>query len=134
MARKEQHGKAAKRGKAAERADEAAATAAPRKATRRGGRREQAPDLGADHLSSLLAAEQDRAEPLARHGRARERPQALTAGPHKAPGRRTTRAADMADPLSSDPEDGTPQADKYGDFALDEQVRLLNLLSLSMCR
>ena len=66
MACKRQHGKAAKRGKAAEQADEAAATAAPRKATRRGGRREQAPDLEADHLSSLLAAEQDRAEPLAR--------------------------------------------------------------------
>ena len=67
MARKGQHGKAAKR------ADEAAATAAPRKAIRRGGRREQTPDLEADHLSSLLTAEQDRAEPLVRHGRARAR-------------------------------------------------------------
>ena len=100
MARKGQHGKAAKR------ADEAAAT----------------------------TAEQDRAEPLVRHGRARERPQALTAGPHTAPGRQTTRAADMADPLLSDPEDRTPQPDRYGDFAMDEQVSLLNLLSLSMCR
>ena len=68
MARKGQHGKAAKRGKAAERADEAAAIAAPRKATRRGGRREQAPDLEANHLSSRLAAEQDCAELLAQHG------------------------------------------------------------------
>ena len=133
MPPKTKRGKATKRGTAEEQANEAAATAAPRKATRRGGRHDQAPDLEADNLSSLLAAEQDRAEPLARHGRARERLQALTAGPHTAPRRRTTQAADMADPLLWDPEDVTPQADKYGDFAMDEQVSLLNLLGLSMC-
>ena len=39
----------------------------------------------------------------------------------------------MVDPLLSDPEDGTPRANKCSDFEMDEQVSLLDRLGLSMC-
>ena len=122
-----------KQGKAAKRVAEAAGTAPPPKATRRGGRREQASNVNGEHLSDLLAAEHDRAEPPPRQGRAREKSQAPTATRRAAPARRAPQAEDFADKFLYDPEEETPRADKYGDFAPDEQVRLLNLLSLSMC-
>ena len=122
-----------KQGKTAKRVAEAVETAPPPKATRRRGRREQASNVDGEHLSDLLAAEHDRTEPPPRQGRAREKSQAPTAARRAAPARRALQAEDFADKFLLDPEEETPRADQYGDFAPDEQVRPLNLLSLSIC-